>query len=384
MTYIVAGTVTIDGLPAPDDTPVQVVALTGAVAVIGTTAVNGGDGSYSMEVPDNIRMYRAIYDNGVDRGCSSLAPPSGTANPIAAFSAQSATLAVTFTDASRDPDGFVVGWAWTFGDGGTSTEQNPQHTYTSAGTYTVTLAVTDDLGATGSVSHDVAVASSNPPVFVAAGPLNVASSAQPAAPTWPAGQVQAGDIGILVLSALGSNTYNVNVGGFSEVTLNNASPQHDNAADLNARLQVAWCRAADSAPANPVVADIIDDAKVSQIFVVRGCVATGSPIDDAHGDTAGTSTTLSVPGGITTVPQCLIALISALRIDSSAPQVSGWTNAALAGLTERSDAQSAVSVGYGVAVATGVKESAGTFGATTAALATTSTRASIMLALRPA
>ncbi len=34
-------------------------------------------------------------------------------------------------------------WYWTFGDGGTATEQNPQHAYTQEGTYEVTLTVTD-------------------------------------------------------------------------------------------------------------------------------------------------------------------------------------------------------------------------------------------------
>src|SRR5208283_1786938 len=45
-------------------------------------------------------------------------------------------LAVQFTDAST---GSVTSWSWTFGDGGASTIQNPSHTYTNPGTYTVTL-----------------------------------------------------------------------------------------------------------------------------------------------------------------------------------------------------------------------------------------------------
>jgi PKD repeat protein len=51
-----------------------------------------------------------------------------------------APLTVAFTDAStRSP----TSWAWTFGDGGTSTAQNPSHTYNKAGTYTVTQTVTN-------------------------------------------------------------------------------------------------------------------------------------------------------------------------------------------------------------------------------------------------
>jgi len=46
---------------------------------------------------------------------------------------------VNFTDLSTGP---VTSWAWNFGDGGTSTLQNPSHTYNAAGTYTVNLTVT--------------------------------------------------------------------------------------------------------------------------------------------------------------------------------------------------------------------------------------------------
>jgi PKD repeat protein len=65
--------------------------------------------------------------------------------------------AVSFADQSTDSDGTVVGWSWNFGDGGTSTAQNPTHTYPSPGTYSVTLTVTDDDGATDSVTKDVSV-----------------------------------------------------------------------------------------------------------------------------------------------------------------------------------------------------------------------------------
>ncbi len=47
-----------------------------------------------------------------------------------------APLAVQFGDASL---GGATGWAWDFGDGNTSTQKNPAHTYASPGTYTVTL-----------------------------------------------------------------------------------------------------------------------------------------------------------------------------------------------------------------------------------------------------
>lgn len=56
------------------------------------------------------------------------------------------TNTVTFTDMSSDPDGIVVAWSWTFGDGGTSTAQSPTHAYITAGDYQVMLKVTDNEG----------------------------------------------------------------------------------------------------------------------------------------------------------------------------------------------------------------------------------------------
>lgn len=61
----------------------------------------------------------------------------------ATFSANPETgkrpLPVTFTDSSS---GDISGWLWDFGDGSTSTEQNPVHTYSVPGKYTVSLTVT--------------------------------------------------------------------------------------------------------------------------------------------------------------------------------------------------------------------------------------------------
>jgi len=77
--------------------------------------------------------------------------------PVADFFHSTNELAASFTDASYDLDGFVVSWSWSFGDGATSGERNPTHTYPTPGTYEVTLTVTDNAGAADSESKNVTV-----------------------------------------------------------------------------------------------------------------------------------------------------------------------------------------------------------------------------------
>lgn len=52
---------------------------------------------------------------------------------------------VTFTDETTDPEGDAIeSWSWDFGDGATSTDQDPTHAYTEVGAYEVTLTTTDE------------------------------------------------------------------------------------------------------------------------------------------------------------------------------------------------------------------------------------------------
>ncbi|MBI3805316.1 MAG: PKD domain-containing protein [Nitrospirae bacterium] len=63
--------------------------------------------------------------------------------------------------ASSDPDGTIAAYAWNFGDAGTGTGATIDHAYAADGTYTVTLTVTDNQGATGSKQTNITVG--NPP-----------------------------------------------------------------------------------------------------------------------------------------------------------------------------------------------------------------------------
>ena len=77
--------------------------------------------------------------------------------PVASFTASvtsgTAPLTVSFTDTST---GSPTGWAWTFGDGGTSTAQNPSHTF-AAGTHTVTLVASNAGGPSAPVTRTITV-----------------------------------------------------------------------------------------------------------------------------------------------------------------------------------------------------------------------------------
>lgn len=123
---------------------------------------------------------------GVGLGCRQPASPPSPPSPpppppnsapvaVAGGPYSSADGAVSFDgSASSDPDGDALTFAWTFGDGGTSAEIKPSHTYAQNGDYNVSLIVTDSKGAKSPASNTTAavtIASSNSVVFMGAGNL---------------------------------------------------------------------------------------------------------------------------------------------------------------------------------------------------------------------
>ncbi len=94
---------------------------------------------------------------GLITACKDSDSPDDSIGPInqapdAKFSLQCAALRCDFTDSSTDDAG-VASWQWSFGDGGSSSARHPNHSYGNAGSFSVSLTVTDDEGEDATISH---------------------------------------------------------------------------------------------------------------------------------------------------------------------------------------------------------------------------------------
>ena len=100
---------------------------------------------YKTNYINNYYMKGYIDDLLSDCGSDCVSPL-----PMALFTYEIVELMVTFIDLSVSETSTIIGWHWDFGDGSTSDEQFPPvHTYSTAGTFYVTLDVEDHYGADG-------------------------------------------------------------------------------------------------------------------------------------------------------------------------------------------------------------------------------------------
>lgn len=114
-----------------------------------------GDGTTSTS-EDPVHLYAQSGSYNVlltvtdSLGCSFMITHTVIVNvlPLANFNSTIVQVGnpTSFTDLSFTPSGFIAGWDWNFGDGNTSSLQNPIHTYAAAGTYYATLIVTNSFG----------------------------------------------------------------------------------------------------------------------------------------------------------------------------------------------------------------------------------------------
>ena len=74
---------------------------------------------------------------------------------------------INFQDTSNDVDGSIISYYWDFGDGTTSTDKNPSHSYDADGRYKITLSITDNDGKTDSYGKQIQVGiTENPEGFL--------------------------------------------------------------------------------------------------------------------------------------------------------------------------------------------------------------------------
>jgi PKD repeat protein len=132
-----------DGVGSYDRNPVHHYEYTGSYTVILTVSGPGGS------------------DTVVKEEYIQFESPAPVANYTAAPRSGNSPLLVQFTDAST---GNITSWLWDFGDGSTSTGQNPAHTYQNAGSYTVSLTVTGSGGSDTKTMEDFIQVTPPPPV----------------------------------------------------------------------------------------------------------------------------------------------------------------------------------------------------------------------------
>lgn len=101
----------------------------------------------------------ALIGAGLVTACKDSKGPDNTGGPDnlapnAKFSSACAALRCDFQDSSSDDVG-ISSWSWSFGDAAQSAEASPVHHYGSAGSYTVSLTVTDGEGETSTQSKQV-------------------------------------------------------------------------------------------------------------------------------------------------------------------------------------------------------------------------------------
>ncbi|BBH68651.1 glycosyl hydrolase [Actinoplanes sp. OR16] len=107
----------------------------------------------------NSALYRYDHVGGGNRAPTAVAAGTPTTGQ--------APLTVAFSSAgSSDPEGGALTYSWAFGDGTTSSSSNPTKTYTTNGTYNVTLTVTDPQGASGTASVQIGVGNTAPAISI--------------------------------------------------------------------------------------------------------------------------------------------------------------------------------------------------------------------------
>jgi glucose/arabinose dehydrogenase/PKD repeat protein/endonuclease YncB( thermonuclease family) len=130
-----------------------------------------GDGPVAIhQGPDGYLYYVAINTSQLRR--IRYIEPNSPPTVVASSNVTNGLLPLTVNFSSagtNDPNGRPLTYSWNFGDGATSTQANPSHTYTAAGTYNATLTATNNVPASASATVQI-TAGSRPPTATISSP----------------------------------------------------------------------------------------------------------------------------------------------------------------------------------------------------------------------
>ena len=139
-----------DGAPEPSAWTLQATDSTAGLQTGGGIGVWDYLSSSSTNAPVTL-----LVDDLRATTVAGTTPPANTP-PTASFTTSCSQLTCSVNaSGSTDTDGTITSYAWSFGDGQTAIGMTSSRTYAAAGTYTVTLTVTDDDGATASTTRQV-------------------------------------------------------------------------------------------------------------------------------------------------------------------------------------------------------------------------------------
>ena len=155
----------VDGALSASNPQTQAEPYNGYWRVGGDRVWGGANSAWFDGLIDEAAVYpRALSAAEVDEHYSLIGAPNQ--QPDAVFSSTTNGLNAAFdASGSQDPDGSIIGYDWDFGDGSSeqTTTAGISHSYAQAGSYTVTLRVHDDRGASASTTAQMQVKAVNQP-----------------------------------------------------------------------------------------------------------------------------------------------------------------------------------------------------------------------------
>jgi len=270
-------------------------------------------------------------------GVSLLTAVAGASAPVASFTANSTTggipHSVLFIDTSTNTP---TSWVWSFGDGGTSTAEDPVHTYTSAGTYTVVLTATNSDGSSTSTRSGYItiskIVTAPAAAFLAnstagSAPLSVqfmdASSNSPTAWAWSFGDGSTSSEQNPVHTYTGSGSYTVTLTAVNSMGSSTVSKDAYVTTTSSSSAPVASFTATGTEGTCPLTVQFVDSSANSPTSWVWsfGDGSTSSDQNPSHTyTTAGTFTvtlTVTNPGGSSTKSE-----LDYIMVDEAEPIVS--------------------------------------------------------------